>query len=257
MHENKVVACEIGLNYVGHRGSQDTVMCCSGGSGSGSFISSSCWSGLLTLSPFCNSLFFPHSRMYSPIITNMDPIRLNQTKQAHSPQSVTITEFIINMFIISQFNLKALSWKIVMFNVYVVGLSIIDLPRWSCPCKIGMSIMAAIIWTRGLNAAVNTGPFFFTHHDIPTKHNPDPTIPCIHNIVHTPELRKKQNHFQKIVLSFNLGKRRELTEKRRVRICVCPLRTQEDKVVRVEKVRRADWMAAKKVMMAVVEYWKG
>lgn len=43
----------------------------------------------------------------------------------------------------------------------------------------GMSNMAAIIWTNGLKAAVNTGPLFLTHHDIPTKHIPDPIIPCI------------------------------------------------------------------------------
>lgn len=42
--------------------------------------------------------------------------------------------------------------------------------------------MAANIWTRGLKAAVKTGPFFFTHHDNPTKHKPDPIIPCIPSI---------------------------------------------------------------------------
>lgn len=44
----------------------------------------------------------------------------------------------------------------------------IYLPRWSCSCKKGISIMPDIIWTRGLNAAVKTGPLFFTHHDMPT-----------------------------------------------------------------------------------------
>lgn len=52
------------------------------------------------------------------------------------------------------------------------------LPRWSCSCRIGTSNMAAITCIRGLNAAVKTGPLFLTHHDIPTKHNPEPIKPC-------------------------------------------------------------------------------
>lgn len=53
----------------------------------------------------------------------------------------------------------------------------IHLPIWSCSCRMGISNIAAIIWTRGLNAAVKTGPRFLTHHDIPTRHKPEPTIP--------------------------------------------------------------------------------
>lgn len=32
---------------------------------------------------------------------------------------------------------------------------------------------------KGVNADVKTGPLCLTHHDIPTQHKPDPTIPCI------------------------------------------------------------------------------
>lgn len=52
------------------------------------------------------------------------------------------------------------------------------LPIWSCSCRMGISNIAAIIWTKGLNAAVKTGPRFLTHHDIPTTHKPEPTIPA-------------------------------------------------------------------------------
>lgn len=42
--------------------------------GSWSLISSVPWDTLAT--QFCNSLFFPHSRMYNPAITVIDPSKL-------------------------------------------------------------------------------------------------------------------------------------------------------------------------------------
>lgn len=41
-------------------------------------------------------------------------------------------------------------------------------------------IAAAMIWMRGVNAVVNTGPLCSTHHDIAKNAIPDPTIPCIY-----------------------------------------------------------------------------
>jgi hypothetical protein len=41
-------------------------------------------------------------------------------------------------------------------------------------------IAAAMIWIRGVNAVVNTGPLCSTHHDIAKNPIPDPTIPCIY-----------------------------------------------------------------------------
>lgn len=54
------------------------------------------------------------------------------------------------------------------------------LPICNGSCRNEMSNRAATIWTTGLNAAVKTGPRFFTPHDIPTKQSPDPAIPCFH-----------------------------------------------------------------------------
>lgn len=37
---------------------------------------------------------------------------------------------------------------------------------------------ATMICMRGVNAAVNSGPLFSTHHDMAKNPIPDPTIPC-------------------------------------------------------------------------------
>lgn len=125
--------------------------------GSCSLFSSASWATFDA--QFCISLFFPHRRMYSPIITVIDPNRL----------CIQVVEHIRNTDNIDQ-------WLLVQIFVMIRRNY---LPRWSPSCRRGISNMAAIIWTRGLNAAVKTGPFFFTHHDNPTKHKPEPTIPCI------------------------------------------------------------------------------
>jgi len=49
----------------------------------------------------------------------------------------------------------------------------------------------------------------------------------------------------------------ELTAYKIAIICIFPLRTHIDKLWSMNKQMTADWMAPKKLMIAVLEYWHG
>lgn len=112
--------------------------------------------------------------------------------------------------------------------------------------------MATMIWMSGLNAAVKRGPFFFTHHDIPTKHKPEPTAPCTKALVGDTAWMKI-NKFYAISCRYSAL----LTAYKTVKISVCPFRIQTETSRFMIKPKIADCSALKKFMMAVLEYWQG
>lgn len=123
------------------------------------------------------------------------------------------------------------------------------LPRCSGVCKRGTSNKPESIWTSGLNAEVKTGPRFLTHQAIPTKHSPDPTIPC-HQ-----KNKAKWLHF--VIYQCVNYQKDYLTEYSTDRISTLPFKTHTEECLVKIKQMAADWMAPKNDIIAVLEYWHG
>lgn len=117
----------------------------------------------------------------------------------------------------------------------------------------GTSNTAANICTRGLKAAVNTAPRFLTHHDIPTKHNPDPIIPCIIN--HT--LAPKSWNRVPTCSDISDMSMYTLTANNTIKMSDFFLNIQMESSLSILELKMAAWMALNKAMMAVLEYWQG